>query len=888
VILIISGYLFAQKPVHLQCEHLNDPLGVDIDAPRLSWQMDDSRLGAKQMAYQVWVGTDSARVARGEGSMWNSLKVHDDRMLVIYEGKPLLPFTRYFWGVKLWDADNRETRMAISSFETGMKQMQNWQGAWISDGPSFELNTQDVKPAPCFRKEFIAKKQIKEARAYIAVAGLFEFYINGQRVGNHRLDPMFTNYDRRVLYVTHDVTALLQQGNNAMGILLGNGWYNHQSNAVWFFHRAPWRDRPTFCLDLRITYEDGSVETISSDESWKSTLSSVIFNSIYTAEHHDNRLLQPDWYLPEFNDSMWKNPVIFRAAPAEHIVSQQLYPIRNVNKIVPKSFKKISNQHYIYNFGQNISGVTRLVVSGETGTEIHLKHAEIMRPGDVIYMNNVSEHYRPLDDSDPFGEDIFILNGKGEETFIPYFNYKGFQYVEVTSDKPINLTQESLTAYFMHSDVPPVGQVKTSNLLINRMWWAANNSYLSNLFGYPTDCPHREKNGWTGDANLAVEMGLFNFDALTIYEKWLADHRDAQQPNGVLPAIIPSSGWGFEWANGVDWTGSIAIIPWAIYEFYGDSRLLSDCYDNIKRYMNHVERVSPDGICAWGLGDWISVKASTPQMYTSTVYYYRLATIMSKTAKLFNKQDDEKHYVALAEKIKKAFNDKYLNTETAIYNNGTQTEMSTALCWGLVPEHLQQKVADQLAKRIREVDNGHLNLGMLGTKAIWHALSEHGYADLAYEIASQTTYPSLGYFIVKDSATTLYEQWEAIGERRESSLNHIMYGEVSAWFFRTLGGINPDPEKPGFKNTLLKPHFVSGLSHAEVSFNSPYGQIFSKWERQRNNKIHYKVVIPANATADFRVPEGYTLVKIAPLVDTSTDRQIKLEAGTYNMELKKK
>jgi alpha-L-rhamnosidase len=553
--------------------------------------------------------------------------------------------------------------------------------------------------------------------------------------------------------------------------------------------------------------------------------------------------------------------------------------------------RKKSDTYYLFDLGRNISGVSQLRVKGEAGTEIRLKHVEIVRPGDVVYMDNVSEHYRPVDDSDPFATDIFILGGKGEETFMPRFNYKGFQYVEVTSDKPVELTVGSLTGWFMHSDLPPVGQVETSSPLVNKIWQAANNSYLSNMFGYPTDCPHREKNGWTGDANYAVDLGLYNFDGITVYEKWLADHRDEQQPNGVLPNIIPTSGWGYDWANGPDWTCSLAVIPWAVYQFYGDSRLLADCYENIKRYTNRITEIAPDGLTDWGLGDWVPVKTKTVREYTSSIYYYRVVSILAQTARLFGNTADFTTYSALAEKIKSAINHKYLNAETGIYGTGNQTELSTALMWDIVPDGLKSKVAANLARRV-EADNRHLDVGLLGTKAILHALSENGYADLAYALASQDTYPSWGYWIAKDKATTLYEDWTAIGEKKETSLNHIMFGEVDAWFFKGLGGIHPDPEHPGFKNILLKPNFVAGLNHAAVSFRSPYGLVVSDWERTKKNTIIYNVTVPANCTATLTLPEKALIKKVVvsgkgEATLEKSEKGYRLPAGKYVINLNK-
>jgi alpha-L-rhamnosidase len=441
----------------------------------------------------------------------------------------------------------------------------------------------------------------------------------------------------------------------------------------------------------------------------------------------------------------------------------------------------------------------------------------------------------------------------------------------------------------MHSDVPPIGQFNTSNPVINKIWWATNNAYLSNLFGYPTDCPHREKNGWTGDGHIAIETGLFNFDAITIYEKWLADHRDEQQPNGVLPDIIPTGGWGYEKKNGVDWTSTIAIIPWNIYLFYGDSQLLAKCYDNIKRYVDHVTDISPDGLTSWGRGDWVPVKSKTPVEFTSSIYYHEDTRILANAAKLFGKEEDYTKYSALAEKIKSAINNKYLDKETGIYGQGMQTELSTPLFWGIVPEDMIAKVAENLAKRV-ELDNNHIDVGLLGSKAILNALSENGYADLAYILASQETYPSWGYWLTK-GATTLYEAW-SVEPGKETSLNHIMFGEIGAWFYKAIAGIHPDPEQPGFKNVLLKPNFVAGLNYASASYDSPYGKIESNWERVKNGTVVYKVVIPANSTVELYLPDGYKPNKVE-LSDGKTIRLLKgkkgyqLVAGKYEIELRK-
>jgi alpha-L-rhamnosidase len=831
----------------LQCEHLNTPIGIDSRHPRLSWMMNDATLGAAQTAYQIVVGKDSVQLSRNAGTIWNSGKIKSSLNLTEYSGPELEPFTKYYWRVTLWNKQGKALDASpVTNFETGMIKQTNWQGTWISD-----LGNVNAKPAGYFRKVFESRKAIQSARAYIAVGGLYELSLNGQKVGNHRLDPMYTRFDRRNLYVSYDVTAQLKSGKNTIGVILGNGWYNHQSVAVWNFDRAPWRARPAFCLDLRITYTDGSTEVIVSNDSWKTHTGPIILNSIYTGEHYDSRLDMPGWNTSNFDEKGWHD-VALRAAPSKQIVSQVMHPIRNVEKVPAKTIQKFNDTTYVVDLGRNISGVTQVRLQGDSGTIVRLKHGERLYKNGHVDLSNIDVYYRPTGSGDPFATDVVILNGKGTVDFMPKFNYKGFQYVEVTSSKPIKLTKDNITGYFMHSDVPVAGNVNSSNPLINKLWWATNNSYLSNLFGYPTDCPQREKNGWTGDGHFAVETGLFNFDGMTIYEKWMADHRDEQQPNGVLPDIIPTGGWGYGTANGTDWTSTIAVIPWNLYMFYGDIRPLQDNYENIKAYVGYVERISPNGLTTFGRGDWVPVKSSSPLEYTSSIYYFVDASILAKTAKLLGRTQDQLYYSALAEKIKTAINNKYFNAQTGVYGSGLQTELSMALQWGIVPQELKSKVASNLAARVA-ADGMHLDVGVLGAKAILNALSDNGQAETAYKLAAQDTYPSWGWWIV-NGATTLYENWNIQAER-DISLNHMMFGEIGGWFFKGLGGIKPDEAKPGFKNVILQPNFVSGLNYFEASHEGPYGTIRSSWKRSGKTVV-YTVTIPANSSAQISFPQS--------------------------------
>lgn len=813
----------AQKStINLRCEYLVQPLGIDNPHPRLTWE---STAPAQEFTIQV---------LQRDSLLWTAT-TSDNR--IVYNGPALQPLTAYNWIVYT----SSKIPSARSTFETGMMDPKNWKGQWISD-----QHPADFKAAPLFRKVFVSPKKISTARAYISAAGLYELHINGRKIGDHLLDPMFTRFDKRLLYVTYDVTQALQQGENVIGLILGNGWYNLQSTAVWNFDKAPWRNRPAVCMELHITFSDGTTTILCTGPDWKTATGAITFNSIYTGEHQDLRLLQPGWDTPGFNDSQWGTSAV-RTAPAPVITAQAMVPITADSILPSTTIRQFSDTNWVFSLGQNIAGVSSITLDGPAGTVVRLKHGEQLYPNGHVDQSNIDVHYRPKDNTDPFQTDSYILDGKGPHTFRPHFNYKGFQYVEVSSSKPLQLTKESLFGIRMHSQVPTAGYLHTSNQLLNQIWQATNNSYLSNLYGYPTDCPQREKNGWTGDAHIASETGLYNFDGITVYEKWMNDHLDEQQANGVFPSIMPTGGWGYEWGNGPDWTSTIAIIPWNLYLFYGDTTALSRCYPAIKRYVDQITSRSPDGLCPWGLGDWVPVKSKTPVTFTSTAYYYTDVCILAKAARLLGHTADYQHYSQLAAFIKDAFNRQYLDSRTGIYDQGFQTEQSVALHWRLAPDSLVPKIAAALAKRVKK-DHYQLDVGLLGTKTILNALSDNGYHDIAFRLASTNKEPSWGWWI-KNGATTLYENWP-IQAKSDLSRNHIMFGEIGAWMFKHLAGIKPDENQPGFKHMIIEPRFSSDLDSLDAWHHTPYGKVGIKWVRVGPG-VKVTIDIPANTTATF-------------------------------------
>ena len=834
----------------LKTEHLTNPLGIDNPAPRFSWYMEDSRAGAAQTAYRVTVATDS--LSFDSTVIWDSGRIPAGDIMATYAGPKLDPRTRYWWRVKCEDMDGKELQSETAFFETGLMGQHNWRGNWISDKQG-----SDFKPAPRFREEFKTHGGIKQARAYIAAAGLYTLYINGQKAGDRILDPAFTRFDRRILYTTYDITALLKEGSNAAGVELGNGWYNHQAVTTWHFDKAPWRARPAFCMDIRISYEDGTEQIVSTGPRWQTSSDGpLVYNNIYTGEHYDARREQQGWAEPGFNDKDWVGATL-RSCPATQISSQQAVPIRESREIEAAAITKINNNRIIYDFGANMAGNVHLRIKGPRGATIELTYAERLNPSGRADQDNINYYYFGDRNAEPLQTDIITLSG-GDDEFVPQYSYKGFRYVEVNASANLKWGKDQLRAVRIHSDVPEASSLESSSGIVGDIWLATRRTYLSNLPGYPTDCPQREKNGWTADAHIAVESGLYNYDAFTVYEKWLADHRDEQQPNGLLPDIIPTCGWGY-WnpaanGNGLDWTSTIALIPWELYLFYGDSKPLRDCYDAIKRYVDYALTLTKDGLTSWGRGDWVPVTKRSNKTLICSCFLYKDLDILCRAARLFGFEEDAEKYGEIAEKVRSAVNAKYLNKATGVYAGGMQTDQSLPLAFGLVPDESRHAVLQALAKRVKE-DGFHVNAGVHGAKFALNVLAEGGYGELAYKMASAKDFPSWGYWL-ENGKTTLIENWR-LDVTRDNSDNHVMFGDIAAWFHRALGGINPDPEDPGFRHIILRPCFPSGLYSFACSYDSPRGRIEVSWQRKKR-KVTLNAIIPCGASATFHHPDGRT------------------------------
>lgn len=831
LLLLAGGCKDVEVDFGLECEYLDNPVGVDIaEGIRLNWTLPDVK-GIKDDSLQVFLSENREAVERMDGvCLYKTLPPLSVKMCC--DRLDLKPATAYYWKVRAKDGCVSETASFVTAFSLD-------DALWISDGKDIH-----EKSSVCYVKRVNVKPSLARAYFVVASAGLHEIKINGDKVGNHCLDPMFTRFDKRVLSVAHDVTSFLREGQNELCVQLGNGWYNHQSVAVWNYDKVSWRGRPCFCGKLVLEYENGNRETVSTDSSWKAKETPIVFNSIYTAEHYDARKEYETFPLV---------PVAVVPSPTERISPQQVRPVRVVDTLYCQTLNKLNDSLYVYAFPRNIAGIVRLKVKGKKGEVLRLKHGELLNADGTVNTGNIDYHYRPVDDSDPFQVDVVTLSGE-EDLFEPKFNYKGFQYVEVAASSPVKMEKESVVALEMHSDVPVKGHWHSSSEILNRLWEATNSSYLANLFGYPTDCPQREKNGWTGDAHLAIEVGLYNFDVITIYEKWMNDFVDEQRADGTLPAIVPTSGWGYDWGNGVDWTSAVEIIPWMIYRYYGDDTLLRRMYQPMKRHLDRVSEAADNYLVDWGLGDWIPVKSKSNVELTVSVYYYVDACILSRTAKLLGKEEDCLYYGKLAGNIRDAINARYLDSSSGLYASGTQTELAMPLYWGVVPDSVRARVADALNRRVI-ADGYHLDVGVHGCKALLGALSDNGFIDTAYKLATQTDFPSWGYWITQ-GATTLHENWRT-DVIIDNSLNHIMFGEVGAWLYKSLAGIRPDVDVAGFEKTHVCPYFPEDMQHLDVAYKTSYGELRIGWRREEG-RIVYRLHVPEAMTVVLHAPGNRT------------------------------
>ena len=834
----------------LRTEYMTAPLGLDVARPRLMWRIENTGGACTQEAYEVSVASSRRLLESGAADVWRSGRRTSDARTAVYEGPALDSHTRYWWRVEFW-ADGRKYRSEPAWFETGKMAPEDWTAAWITDGHDREYG-----PSPRFRTEFALPKKVASARCYVSGLGYYELYVNGERVGGRTLDPGFTDFGKRVLYSVYDVTGLVRRGANAVGVQLGNGWYNEQTPTVWNFHEAPWRDRPRMVCELRVVYEDGTTQTVASGDGWLTATGPWLFDNIHVGATYDARLEQDGWTEPGFDASAWERARATEC-PAPRMEAMKMPPVAVAAEIEPVSVRRIDDTTYLFDMGVNFAGVCRLRISGPAGARASFSHGEMLTPEGRLDQRNIDMHLRPRNAREKIQTDVYVLRGEGVEEFVPSFTYHGFRYVELTLSEPMPVDRRTLTGMVMHSDVRKIGSFECSDTLLNRMHEICNRSYLSNLFGIPTDCPTREKNGWMADGFMVQEAGMFSFDSRNVYAKWVRDMIDAQEPNGDVPGIVPTSWrWDSDWAGPI-WDAAIFIVPSLLYRYTGDVETMRDVYPAAERYLAYIETTEDArGLVAHGLGDWLFYKAETPVDFMATAYVYQDNLMMAEMARLTGRDADREKYLRKAAQLRERINACFFDPETVSYANRTQLSYALPLYMGIVPDRYRERLAENLRRKV--ADNGYnLDFGFIGSVMVPDVLSDMGHAQTAYRMATRTTMPSWGYWIARTGATSLYETWDVTRHIGDASLNHPSMGAISAWMYKSLAGINLDPSEPAFRKILFRPSFVEGLDWVKASHDSVQGEIRSEWRRE-GDRVTLKVTVPAASTATVVLPGGRT------------------------------
>jgi alpha-L-rhamnosidase len=836
----------AIAPTDLRCEYLVNPIGIDELEPRLSWIDVSSRRGAMQTAYQIEVASTPQALADGKADLWDSGKVESaDSTQIEYKGKPLSAGQGAFWKVVTWDDTGAETTSrSLASWELGLPKADDWRAKWISL-PTTIMDPLQI-PAPYLRTSFLLDKPIARARAFASAKGLYKLYLNGKPAGNQLLTPGWTDYNKRVDYQTYDVTSLLHAGSNAVGIVLGNGWY---CGHVGLTGGDNYGKNPEGIVQLEIDYQDGTKSEVVSDQKWKGSPGPIQSDDLLMGETYDARKEIAGWSAPKLNDASWQPvqthdldvPLVAQPSPPIQVITQ-LKAIKFIPQPQPNT--------YVFDMGQNMVGWARLKVRGPAGTTVTLRFAEMLNPDKSVYTTNLRGAK---------ATDYYTLKGGGVETYEPTFTSHGFRYVEVTG-YPGKPGLDAITGMVVGSNNPQVGQFSCSNPLVNQLqhniYWGERGNYLS----IPTDCPQRdERLGWMGDAQIFVRTATYNNDIAGFMTKWTQDEVDAQSPEGGFADVSPRRG---DMSDGAPaWGDAGVIVPYTIYKAYGDKRLLARRYDAMAKWVHYIDSVNPDHI--WinrsnnNFGDWLNVQDDTPREVLATAYFAYSTDLLARSAEALGKTEDAKTYHKLFSDIREAFNTEFVSADGTIKGD-TQTDYVLALRFNLLPESMQAIAAKKLVDHIMIDRKGHLSTGFVGVGYLNPTLTSIGRTDVAYKLLTNDTYPSWGYSI-RMGATTIWERWDGWTDTKGfqdpgmNSFNHYSLGSVGEWMYATVAGIDTDPSTPGYSKIVIHPIPGGGVTWAKGSLESPHGLISTDWKVD-GDRFTLNVTIPANTTATVYVP----------------------------------
>lgn len=895
--------LAALHPATLRCEYARSPLGIDIARPELGWQLRSAARDQFQSAYQVLAATSPARLTPDRADLWNSGRVVSGQSQHLeYLGKALLSRQRVWWTVRVWNQHGRRSAFAKEAWwEMGLLRRQDWRASWIALPPSTPPD--QGGPCPFFRREFTLPS-IVSARAYVTARGLYQLYINGHPVGNAIFPPGFTDYHKRILYQTYDITRLLRSGRNVVGLVLGDGWY---CGHVGWGGRHNYGPYPEGLLQLQVRTLRGSTVTVATGRGWTASFGPILSSDLYMGEDYDARKEMPGWSTPGFDATGWRavrcSPLVCAVAEEAdssggravysagaralasttsllarncktegagvsqsaavahlagleggllHLQAQWAPPAQRVATVWPVARWTTSSGATIFDLGQNLAGRASVELDGPAGQQVTLRYAEMLNPDRTLYTANLRKAR---------ATDTYTLRGStGGEAYEPAFTFHGFRYVELSGySGPIG--SRTLRAVVISSAVRRTGSFACSSRLINQIqhniWWSEQANYLC----IPTDCPQRdERLGWMGDAEVFAPTACFNADAMQFLGKWTHDVQDAQSAEGGFSDVSPRV---LDIADGAPaWGDAGVIVPWVLARQYGDLRILGQRYGSMARWLNYIRKANPGGI--WrnrlnnNFGDWLNVNDPTPPDLLATAYYARDAHIMARAASLLGRAQEAASYGSLWQEIRAAFDRAYVNPQTGELKGGSETAYALALGFDLAPQALRLRIGGRLAQDIEQKHEGHLTTGFVGTACLLEALSSTGHLDLAYRLLESTTYPSWGFEIIH-GATTIWERWDGwtpnkgFQDAGMNSFNHYAFGAVGHWMYSRIGGIRPDPARGDYQHVLFEPRPGGGITWSRETFQSLYGPVRCSW-RADHGKLHVSVAIPANCSAVLVLP----------------------------------
>lgn len=875
------------KLQNLLTENLTDPIGLDVKEPRFSWQLVSDQRNIFQTAYEITVND-------GKTSVWKSGKVMSDQSVhVPYAGSALVSGKKYTWRVKVWDNNGKTSPLSdAASFQMAFLNAADWKAKWIeADFIEDSIN----RPAQYFRKQFSTNKKIVSATAYITAHGLYEAQINGKRVGDAYLTPGWTSYNKRLQYQVYDVTKLLQNGSNAIGIVAGNGWY--RGFIAWSGNKNAYGKKIAVLLQLNLTYSDGTTQSIITDDTWKSSTGSIRYSEIYHGETIDAREEKAGWSTAGYNDGGWAG-----VKSANHtndvLVATYNEPIKKKETFNPIKIFTTPKGEKVIDFGQNLVGWVVVKASGNAGDKITIKHAEVLDKQGNFYIDNLRAANATA---------TYYLSGKSD-VFEPHFTFYGFRYIKIEGVNDIK--SENFTAVALYSDMKPSGTFTSSHALLNQLQHNIQWGQKGNFLDVPTDCPQRdERLGWTGDAQAFSRTAAFNFGVNNFFAKWLRDVEADQQPSGSVPFVIPNVlGPGAGGSTG--WADAATIIPWNMYLAYGDKKILENQYSSMKNWVGYMEKASKNYLWNTGFhfGDWLFFRpfddndgrsAVTDKYMIAQCFFAHSVQIMINTAKVLGKNDDAARYTELLKNLKEAFVKEYLTPNGRLVS-GTQTAYVLALSFDMLPENLREQTVQKLVDNIKSYNN-HLTTGFLGTPYLCHVLSRFGKTDVAYTLLMQESYPSWLY-PVKMGATTIWERWNGI--RPDStfepasmnSFNHYAYGAIGDWMYRVVAGLDTYDDAPGYKHIKIQPQIGGGLTHASASLQTYYGKASSGWKID-GDKVVLDIEIPANTKATVILPvsnadlikeNGMSLSKDIKVGNGDKGNiELKMGSGKYHFEIPK-